>query len=146
MQQKKEFNPRPFDCYVAEKPWTSAENRQRYARVVKKGETVDLKPISMFYVLHLLQIPSESKDRSKQFEGGPLHSVQHAGNEGVLQVSMEKDARRQIIERLPIDNLSVRSKEIVCRECGESLFALTKSGTLYGLRDHMKESHGGKEA
>lgn len=145
-KQNREFNPRPFDCYVAEKPWASPENRLRYARVVKKGEAVDLKPLSMFYVLHLSQIPSESKDRHKQFEDGSLDRVLYSGNEEALKVGMEKDVNGQTIERLPIDNFSVRSKEIVCRECGESLFALTKSGTLYGLRDHMKERHGGKEA
>ena len=59
-KQQKVFDTRPFDYYVALKPWTSAGNRQLYDQAVTEGKTVDLRigntNSTMFYVLHLLQI------------------------------------------------------------------------------------------
>ena len=44
-------------------------------------------------------------------------------------------------ERLPTDNLSARSKEIICRKCGVSIFAITNIGAIANLRIHIKEHH-----
>jgi hypothetical protein len=55
-KQQKVFDTRPFDYYVALKPWTSAGNRQLYDQAVTEGKTVDLRRSSVCYTLHLLQI------------------------------------------------------------------------------------------
>lgn len=69
-EHKKMFDTRPFDYYVALKPWQSPRNRKRYDLAVRQGETKDLKPISMFYVLHLLQIPTEFSYKQAQSSKG----------------------------------------------------------------------------
>jgi hypothetical protein len=55
-RQKKEFNTRAFDYYVAAKPWSSAKNRQRYEQATNERKTADLRRSSICYTLHLLQI------------------------------------------------------------------------------------------
>jgi len=76
-KQQKAFDTRPFDYYVALKPWTSAGNRQLYDQAVTEGKTVDLRigntNSTMFYVLHLLQIqdinqPTREEERTGKEE------------------------------------------------------------------------------
>jgi len=71
-KQQKAFDTRPFDYYVALKPWASPGNSELYKKAVTEGKTVDLRigntNGTMFYVLHLLQI--QDITHSEGAEGG----------------------------------------------------------------------------
>lgn len=53
---EEDFDTRPFDCYVAIKPWKSFANQERYDQAVMEGITQNMKDVSPLFVTHEMQI------------------------------------------------------------------------------------------